>query len=43
MIPMIQQVLYTDPQAAIPTGFCEKCGGECYHASRLCTDCEEAP
>ena len=40
MKSIIEPVLYTDPQAARPSCFCEKCGGECYHASRLCTDCE---
>ena len=43
MIPDIQQVLYIDPQAAVPVCFCERCGGECYHESSLCPDCEEAP
>ena len=40
MIPLIEPNLFTDPQAAIPRAFCECCGGECYHPSRLCTDCE---
>ena len=42
MIPLIEPVLYRDLQAAKPSAFCERCGGECYHPSRLCTDCEEA-
>ncbi len=40
MIPYIQPVLYWDPQTAKPAGFCIRCGGECYHPSELCTDCE---
>ena len=40
MIPMIEPVLYIDPQAAKPICFCRRCGGECYHPSPLCSDCE---
>ena len=43
MIPLIEPVLRIDRQAAVPVWFCERCGGECYHPSRLCTDCEEVP
>ena len=41
MMTLIQPVLWVDEQARIPAGFCEQCGGECYHPSRLCPDCEE--
>lgn len=41
MIPFIEPVLYIDPQAQKPSGFCEKCGGECYHPGPLCYDCRE--
>ena len=31
----IQGVLYVDPQAARPAGFCEICGGEVYWPGAL--------
>jgi len=36
----IEGVLYIDPQAQIPSGFCEVCGGECYGESGFCLRCE---
>lgn len=36
----IQQVLYLDPQAAVPTGRCGTCGGEFYNGERLCLRCQ---
>ena len=43
MIPFIEPVLYLDPQKKRPVCFCLRCGGECYHESLLCYDCEERP
>lgn len=32
-----------DPQQAMPSGFCRKCGGEVYRDGKsLCWECEEA-
>ena len=31
--------LYTDPQAAIPAGFCPVCGGERYWPGLHCARC----
>ena len=41
MIRFIEPTLYIDPQAAVPVGFCEKCGGECYAPGCVCRCCEE--
>jgi hypothetical protein len=38
--PMYESVLYCDPQAARPAGFCPVCGGECYAPSLMCIRCE---
>ena len=35
----IQGVLYVDPQAARPAGFCEICGGEVYWPGLWCCRC----
>ena len=43
MIPLIEPVLFLDPQAEKPVCFCLRCGGECYHPAELCDDCEEVP
>lgn len=43
MISLIEPVLFIDPQAARPVCFCSRCGGECYHPSLLCADCEDLP
>lgn len=43
MIPLIEPVLYIDPQAAVPVWFCEKCGRELYSPGTLCDECEEEP
>lgn len=37
---LIESVLYLDPQAARPGGFCEVCGGECYLPGLVCRRCE---
>ena len=39
MHPSIEQVLYIDPQAAVPAGYCETCGGALYDPSRRCLRC----
>ena len=38
MIPFIEQVLYTDPQARHPENHCALCGRECY--GRICLRCQ---
>lgn len=44
MIRFIEPTLYIDPQAAVPVGFCEKCGDECYAPGCVCRCCEgDAP
>lgn len=43
MIPMIEPVLYLDPQQAVPVWFCECCGAELYSPGTLCEECEEEP
>lgn len=37
---MIEEMLYFDPQAAVPADFCPICGGERYAPSRICLGCE---
>jgi hypothetical protein len=32
----IDPVLFTDPQAAVPLGFCGRCGGEIYSPGPDC-------
>ena len=41
MIPLIQPVLYTDPQTEEPGCYCRICGRECDGEKDLCPDCEE--
>lgn len=36
----IEPTLFTDPQAAVPAGFCEVCGREIYAPSLICARCE---
>lgn len=36
----IEQNLYIDPQAQIPAGYCERCGGELYAPGSICSRCE---
>lgn len=36
----IDPVLYPDPQAKPPQGYCPICGGECWLPSLLCLRCE---
>ena len=36
----IESTLYIDPQAAIPVGFCDVCGGEIYTSGGSCPRCE---
>ena len=40
MRPSIEQILYIDPQAAVPAGFCPVCGGELYAPGLVCLRCE---
>ena len=40
MIPLIEPVLYLDPQNQIPVCFCPVCGGERYAPSLICLRCE---
>ena len=37
----IESTLYIDPQAAIPVGFCDTCGGELYTRDGTCLRCEK--
>ena len=39
MHPVIEQVLYIDPQAVIPAGYCPNCGGALYMPSMRCLRC----
>ena len=36
----IEQVLYFDPQAVDPAGFCSRCGGCLYRPTLHCIRCE---
>lgn len=40
VIPYIEPMLYIDPQAQVPEGYCETCGGACYGPSCTCLRCE---
>lgn len=40
MIPLIQPVLYIDPQQETPGAYCEICGGGLYAPSFRCIRCE---
>jgi hypothetical protein len=45
MMPMnlrIEPTLYIDLQAAVPAGFCPKCGGAVYKPGLYCLRCEAA-
>ena len=33
--------LYIDPQAQVPAGYCERCGGELYAPSLVCSRCQK--
>lgn len=35
----VEGMLYIDPQARKPIGFCKKCGGALYAPSRICLRC----
>jgi hypothetical protein len=37
----IEQILYEDPQAAVPAAFCPECGGELYAPGMHCARCGE--
>ena len=39
MSPTIESTLFTDEQAAAPSGFCPTCGGEVYPPTHHCTVC----
>ena len=39
MIPMIEPVLFCDPQSAKPVCFCSRCGGELYGEGQPCGRC----
>ena len=39
-MPMLESVLFLDPQAAVPVCFCEVCGGERYAPGLNCICCE---
>ena len=36
----MEEILFLDPQAAIPACFCPQCGGECYAPTLACNRCE---
>jgi hypothetical protein len=38
----IEQVLYIDPQAAVPAAYCPTCGGALYRPGLHCLRCERA-
>ena len=38
----IEPMLYIDPQAAVPDGYCPRCGGALYAPGRICLRCERA-
>ena len=40
MSTTILSVLYIDPGAQIPAGYCPECGGELYAPSCVCLRCE---
>lgn len=40
---IIEQALYTDPQAEKPAGLCPDCGGELYAPSCVCSRCRRKP
>ena len=39
MLPQIEPTLYIDPQAAIPVGYCQRCGGAIYAPGGECLRC----
>ena len=39
MCPTVESALFIDPQAAVPSGFCPKCGAELYPPTHHCTIC----
>lgn len=40
MIPLIEPMLYIDPQQEAPGCFCPECGGERYAPTFTCLRCE---
>ena len=42
MNPRIEATLYIDPQAAVPAGFCPRCGGAVYKPSLYCLRCDQS-
>ncbi len=40
MAQTIEPVLYIDPQAQRPAGFCGVCGGELYSPGLICIRCQ---
>ena len=36
----MEGTLFLDPQAAVPAGFCPRCGGECDAPTLTCNRCE---
>jgi hypothetical protein len=41
MYVSIEPVLFTDPQQAVPAGYCRKCGGALWLPSLRCLRCEK--
>ncbi len=37
----LEPTLFFDPQAAIPAGYCPRCGGCLYRPSLVCLRCEQ--
>lgn len=40
MLPMLEPMLYIDPQKEKPAFLCPECGGECYYPGCHCLRCE---
>lgn len=40
MAVTVEEILYPDPQAAVPVAFCPRCGGELYAPEGICLRCE---
>ena len=40
MTEILEQVLFTDPQAQVPARYCARCGGACFAPSLICLRCE---
>jgi hypothetical protein len=41
MLQTISEILYIDPQDAIPVGFCPRCGKELWNWDTPCRHCRE--